>query len=138
MTAPDDRPTAAPDVPEADADADAEDTVLWADRVTDSSGVVLVLHGELDISTFALARREVAAVERGDSPSVLVLDLSRLDFIDSTGIRLVLLAQATAEAAGRRLAVRLGAGRARRLFTTLGIVDRIDVLDTEPGHQPSS
>jgi anti-anti-sigma factor len=134
MTVPDDRPTAAHDVPEADA----EDTVLWADRVTDPSGVVLVLHGELDISTFALARREVAAVERGDSPSVLVLDLSRLDFIDSTGIRLVLLAQATAEAAGRRLAVRLGAGRARRLFTTLGIVDRIDVLDTEPGHQPSS
>lgn len=54
-------------------------------------------------------------------------------FVDSSGVRLVLLADERARAAGRRLSLRLGDGPARRVFAVLGRVRRLDVLDDPPG-----
>ena len=51
----------------------------------------VVLRGELDIATLDDARRQIEAVEAG-APPVLVLDLSGLSFVDSSGVRLALLA----------------------------------------------
>ena len=87
----------------------------------------VVLRGELDIATLDDARRQIEAVEAG-APPVLVLDLSRLTFVDSSGVRLALLADDRARAEGRRLAVRLGTGQALRVFQSLGLLDKLDVL----------
>jgi anti-anti-sigma factor len=95
--------------------------------------VEVVLDGELDISTFDAAQQRVEEAEQAN-PELLVVDLSRLTFVDSTGVRLVLLADARARDAGRRLAVRLGDGPALRLFAALGLVDKLEVL---PGAQPA-
>jgi anti-anti-sigma factor len=89
--------------------------------------VEVMLEGELDLSTFDDAQRRVQEAERG-APELLVLDLSALGFVDSTGVRLVLLADERARAGGRRLAVRLGTGPALRVFEALGLLDKIDVL----------
>ena len=61
-----------------------------------------------------------------------MIDLSGLTFVDSSGVRLVLLADDRARAAGRRLAVRLGTGHALRVFQALGILDKLDVLPPRP------
>jgi anti-anti-sigma factor len=90
--------------------------------------LVLVLHGDLDMDTLPAAQREVAAAE-GQAPPTLVLDLSQLGYVDSSGVRLVLLAQQAADDADRRLAVRLGRGPTRRVFDMLGITERLEVLD---------
>jgi anti-anti-sigma factor len=88
----------------------------------------VALSGELDISTYEDALAQLEAAER-NSPEVLVVDLAGLRFVDSTGVRLILSADERAQQAGRRLALRLGDGPARRVFTALGLVDRFEVLD---------
>jgi anti-anti-sigma factor len=86
---------------------------------------VVVLTGELDIATLAEATARVEAAE-AVQPAVLVIDLSELSFVDSSGVRLVLLADRRARDAGRRLAVRLGRGPALRVFHALGIAEKLD------------
>ena len=95
--------------------------------MTDTTAEV-VLDGELDISTYEDARVRLAEAERA-APELLVVDLAGLRFVDSTGVRLILSADERAREAGRRLALRLGDGPARRVFTALGLVDRFEVLD---------
>lgn len=90
---------------------------------------VVVLHGDLDISTLADATAVVAAAEATDPP-LLVIDLSELTFVDSSGVRLVLLADRRAQQAGRRLRVHLGTGPALRVFRALGLDDKLDLLDS--------
>jgi anti-anti-sigma factor len=99
--------------------------------VTAGGTAEVVLEGELDLATLEEARYRVATAER-EAPSLLVIDLSALTFVDSTGVRIVLLADDRARAAGRRLAVRLGMGPALRIFTALGLVDKLDVLPARP------
>ena len=92
--------------------------------------VEVVLTGELDISTFDKAEKQIEEAEQ-EAPDLLIIDLAELQFVDSTGVRLILLADQRAQQAGRRLAIRLGRGQALRVFTMLGITDRFDVLDEE-------
>jgi anti-anti-sigma factor len=94
------------------------------------SPVEVVLTGELDIATIDDAERRIEAAEAG-SPPLLVVDLSRLEFVDSSGVRLVLLADDRARSAGRRLAVRLGTGQALRVFQALGLMDKVDVVPVD-------
>ncbi len=88
----------------------------------------VVLTGELDISTYEDARQLLEDAERAE-PELLVVDLAGLRFVDSTGVRLILAADERARQAGRRVALRLGHGLARRVFSALGLLDRFDVLD---------
>ena len=80
------------------------------------------------MGSLALAQGELDAAEAG-LPTVLIIDMSRLGFVDSSGVRFVLLAEDRARTDGRKLGVRLGAGPAYRLFRTLGLADRFDVVD---------
>src|SRR5262249_53985439 len=66
--------------------------------------MVLTLTGELDITTLPLARTELADAELTE-PTVLIVDLSRLRFMDSSGVGLVLQADSRARAAHRRLVI---------------------------------
>jgi anti-anti-sigma factor len=99
-----------------------------------SGTVEVALTGELDLATLGDAERQLETAEAG-GPAFLVLDLSRLAFVDSSGVRLALLANDRARAAGRRFAVRLGTGYALRVFDGLGLVDELDILppEKEPG-----
>ncbi|MDN5747768.1 MAG: STAS domain-containing protein [Pseudonocardia sp.] len=99
-----------------------------------SEDQLVALRGELDISTLAQAEAEIEAAESAQ-PAVLVVDLSDLTFVDSSGVRLVLLADGRARAAGRRLAVRLGEGPALRVFHALGLVDKLEILT--PADRPA-
>jgi anti-anti-sigma factor len=95
------------------------------DRPTGTAEVVLT--GELDIATVDDAQRQIEAAE-ATSPALLIIDLSQLEFVDSSGVRLALLAEGRARAAGRRVAVRLGTGHALRVFQALGLLDKVDVV----------
>ncbi|MBN9113316.1 MAG: STAS domain-containing protein [Pseudonocardia sp.] len=97
--------------------------------------VEVVFTGEFDIATYERAEQQVEQAEQAE-PELLVIDLSRLTFMDSSGVRLVLLARERADAARRRLAVRLGAGPARRVFDSLGLTTKFEVLP--PAAAPSA
>jgi anti-anti-sigma factor len=92
--------------------------------------VEVVLTGELDIATVDDAERQIEAAEVG-SPALLVIDLSQLTFVDSSGVRLALMADDRARTAGRRVAVRLGTGHALRVFQALGLVEKLDVVSDD-------
>ena len=68
--------------------------------------------GDLDIASEVAA---TAALERRDSTAarVLVADLRELDFLDSTGVRVLLTADLTAREQGVRFGVARGDGMVR-------------------------
>ena len=88
----------------------------------------VVLTGELDITTYEDAEKQVTDAEQA-AAALLIIDLAGLQFVDSTGVRLILAADERARRAGRRVALRLGDGIARRVFSALGLLDRFAVLD---------
>lgn len=92
------------------------------------AGVLLALVGELDISSAPTLERELRRAEDG-APSVLVLDLRELRFMDSTGLRLVLGADARARREGRRLAIVRGGETIDRVFRIAIPDGRLEMVD---------
>ncbi len=105
--------------------AHSPSSALQVSREDHGDVQVLTLDGELDITTLSLARAELVEAERAE-PSVLVVDLSVLRFMDSSGVRLVLQADSRARNAHRRLVIVPGE-RPRRVFELLGLIDRLDL-----------
>ena len=100
------------------------------------SAAEVVLTGDLDIASYPQALERVEEAER-HQPPLLVIDLAALEFVDSTGVRLVLDADQRARAQGRRVAVRLGTGPAERVFRMLGLLDMLDVAPDRDGGPPT-
>jgi anti-anti-sigma factor len=64
-----------------------------------------------------------------DGPSVLVLDLSQLSFLDSTGLRAVVTADERARSNGRRLVVVRGPDPVQRVFAITRLEERLEMVD---------
>ena len=84
------------------------------DLVLDGREVFLVLAGELDLVSAEVLERQVRKLRRGFDP--VVLDLSRVDFVDSTGLRLLLSLRNAARREGQRLVLVPGPPRVQRIF----------------------
>jgi anti-anti-sigma factor len=65
-------------------------------------GLRLSLAGELDLATAGKAERALHEAESRE-PSLLIVDLRRLDFMDSSGLHLLLKAMRRARDRERRL-----------------------------------
>jgi anti-sigma B factor antagonist len=95
----------------------------------DRDGLVRVaLKGELDLSTVGRVQDELTRVEAG-SPSVLVLDLSKLTFLDSTGLRCLVTADQRARDQNRRLVIVRGPEAVQRVFTITRLEDHLEMVD---------
>jgi anti-anti-sigma factor len=103
----------------------------------DGPAVRLALAGELDIASAGQVERELAQVEQ-DPPATLVLDLRRLAFMDSTGLRIVVAADARARDAGRRLVVVRGPEAVQRIFRMTRLDERLDMVDDPTDVAPVS
>jgi anti-anti-sigma factor len=80
----------------------------------------LRLFGELDLATAADVQRELEHVEATDAESI-VLDLSELTFMDSTGVRLLVTAHARARADSNRLTLLRGGRAVQRILQLSGV-----------------
>ncbi|MET0762421.1 MAG: STAS domain-containing protein [Thermoleophilaceae bacterium] len=95
----------------------------------DSGGQVTIsLKGELDLSSVGKVQEELRRVE-AEGPSVLVLDLSNLTFLDSTGLRTVVTADERARENGRRLVVVRGPDAVQRVFAITRLEERLEMVD---------
>ena len=83
--------------------------------------------GELDIATVELLGRELASVEETDA-EMIVLDLSGLSFIDSTGLRLVLDINERCGGETNRLRVIAGSPAVDRLLDIVGLRERLPLI----------
>ena len=95
----------------------------------DSGGHVTVsLKGELDLSSVGKVEEELERAEK-DGPSILVLDLSQLTFLDSTGLRAVVTADERARTSGRRLVIVRGPDPVQRVFAITRLEERLEMVD---------
>jgi anti-sigma B factor antagonist len=90
--------------------------------------VRVVLVGELDLSTVAKVQEELRRVEESQAPTV-VIDLSRLTFLDSTGLRCIVTADERAREAGRRIVVVRGPDPVQRVFSITRLEERLEMVD---------
>ena len=91
---------------------------------------VLTLNGELDLATVPEAETALMRLEHDPNTATIVLDLRRLAFMDSTGLRFVLAADARASSSERRLVIVRGPQRVDRVFRLARLEDRLEFADT--------
>ena len=96
----------------------------------EADGVRLALTGELDLATAPRVEEELEQAERA-RPGRIVLDLRGLTFIDSSGLRVIVAADARARAEGRRLTLVQGPEAVRRVFEITGLAGRLDIVDDD-------
>ncbi len=83
--------------------------------------------GELDIATAELLEQELRNAHDSDAATI-VLDLSGIEFIDSTGLRLVLDANERCGGPEGRLRVIAGSPAVERLLDIVGLRERLPLI----------
>jgi anti-anti-sigma factor len=97
----------------------------------DGDTVWLRPHGELDIETAPELERELARGREQSAPR-LVLDLRRLTFMDSTGLRLVIRWDTAGRDEGFEFAIVPGPEVVQRVFRLTGMEDQLTVAAEPP------
>ncbi len=87
--------------------------------------------GELDLDTAPVVEQELTAARTAGAQSV-VLDLRRLTFMDSTGLRLVIRWDTAAKADGFAFAIVPGTDVVQRVFRLTGMDEHLPVAEPPP------
>jgi anti-anti-sigma factor len=88
----------------------------------------IALSGQFDIASADDASRALQALlNRG--LGVVVIDLSRLDFMDSTGVRFLVEGRDSARDLGVKLSLVLGGDPVRRVLAVAGVMDLFEDVD---------
>ena len=87
---------------------------------------LIALRGELDLDGAPQLEEELQSVEHSDASSIVV-DLGGLDFIDSTGVRLLVLAADRLPEG--RLSLLRGPHQVHRVFELTDLADRLPFVD---------
>jgi anti-anti-sigma factor len=90
--------------------------------------VVLSVRGELDLASAPILEREVA--ESLEQTPLLVLDVEKLQFIDSTGLRVILAAHEQAREGGRELALTRGSRQIQRLLEITRAGEHLRIIES--------
>jgi anti-sigma B factor antagonist len=95
---------------------------------SDGRACFVAISGELDLAAAPSLEEELdRALNSG--ASVIVLDLASLDFIDSTGLSVIVRAHQQAQESGRELGLVNAAAQVERLLTLTGLAERLGLPD---------
>jgi len=89
----------------------------------------IMVSGELDLATVPQLS---AAVAEHHGAGLLVLDLTAVTFIDSTGVRVLIQADRSCARSGSRLVVLAGDGPVRRLLDLCKLDGRLALVTEHP------
>ncbi len=89
---------------------------------------IIAVRGELDLASSPALQEELDRVSASDA-DLLIIDLRDLDFMDSTGLSVLVRAHQRAEEQGRQLAMVKGPQQVQRLLSLTGVADRLTVVD---------
>jgi anti-anti-sigma factor len=90
--------------------------------------LLLALYGELDRTTTRFIDREVNRAE-GSLARQIVIDLSGLDIIDSTGLEALVDAHARSQANGGRVGLLHGSAQVEKTVAASGLADVLPFVD---------
>jgi anti-sigma B factor antagonist len=98
---------------------------------TTRNGTVAVVAptGELDLSGAAVLEAELDRLAEEPELGSVVLDLRGLEFMDSSGLRLVVLADMRTREAGRRFALIRGGDTVHRVFEITRMSERLQFVN---------
>jgi anti-sigma B factor antagonist len=90
-----------------------------------------VVSGELDLASAEMLEAKLKELESSE-PDLLVLDLRELEFMDSTGLRAVIAADARARERGGRLVVVRAPEEVDRVFRLTRMDQHLELVDEPP------
>jgi anti-sigma B factor antagonist len=94
---------------------------------SEGPNAVLRLKGELDVASSATLEDEL---QRVSGSSAVVLDLTDLEFIDSTGLGVLVKAHQRMRDEGDQLAVIEGTGQVKRLLELTGLDQQLTLISS--------
>jgi anti-sigma B factor antagonist len=100
---------------------------LGVDVRREQDRVVLHMTGELDLASTPIFERALENAEIGEAP-LLVLDLDELTFVDSTGLRVILLAHEHSRERGQEFAITRGSPQVQRLLSITSVTEHLRVI----------
>jgi len=107
---------------------DISDGTLVVRTARDAEGYLISFHGELDLANAATAEAQLRkALEAGDAP--VVLDMSELEFIDSTGIALLVAALAHNGNATKLRFIPSNSPAVMRVLELTGLAERLPLVE---------
>jgi anti-sigma B factor antagonist len=94
-----------------------------------SQAVIIGVSGELDLASSPALEHEL---ERGaaSQAEVVIVDLRELEFMDSTGLSVLVRAHQRAMENGQRFGVVKGPPQVQRLLSLTGVADRLTLADS--------
>jgi len=105
------------------------ESTFRVDVRSEDQTALVVVSGELDLASGPALEHELARA-LASRPRVLVIDLRELEFIDSTGLSILIKAHQRAQAEGRRFAVVKGPSQVQRLLGLTGLEERLTLVDS--------
>ncbi len=106
--------------------SDEPDTDFSMDERRVDGTVVLTLRGELDMASVEVVWARLDELRAAGEPALL--DLDELDFMDSSGLRLVLNAAEASDASGWPFSLTHGPEQVQRLFESTCVTDRLPIV----------
>lgn len=98
-------------------------------KVSRQAGIVVAaVRGEVDLEVRDLFERGVGPIRDGQGPAVL--DLSRVPFMDSTGLHVIVQLWQALRREGRQLALACGRDGVRKLFELTALDRDIRIYET--------
>jgi anti-sigma B factor antagonist len=89
---------------------------------------VIAVSGELDLASAPELELELQRVS-GTATQLLVVDLRQLDFMDSTGLSILVRAHQRLTGEGCEMGIVKGSPQVQRLLDLTGVTDRLKLVD---------
>ena len=93
---------------------------------TEGRATVIAVGGELDLASAPALEAELEAAAQSDA-ELLVLDLRELEFMDSTGLSVIVKAHQRLSEEGRALSLVRGPQQVQRLLDLTGVAERLQL-----------
>ncbi len=93
----------------------------------DGDAVKLAARGEMDLATADIVDRELVKAEASDARRI-ILDLSGVEFIDSSGLKVLVYAARRSNSDSNRLAVMPGTGQVAKMLKLTGIEEFLTLV----------
>lgn len=94
-----------------------------------TQAVVIGVSGELDLASSPALERELEGGAASQA-EVVIVDLRNLEFMDSTGLSVLVRAHQRAVENGQRFGVVRGPQQVQRLLSLTGVADRLNLADS--------
>jgi anti-sigma B factor antagonist len=98
--------------------------------LTSAGDALIALSGELDLSGAPALEDEIRRLAGAEGVQRVVLDLRGLEFLDSSGLRVVAMAERRLSGAGRNLVLVRGVETVQRVFEITRLDERLHFVDS--------